>query len=346
MPDVHPAERNEGLPDLLRRLALETDLDAARSQIAREMRVAADAERAQVWLYDPQTESLAADARQESAAVGLTGYVARTGSGLTVDEVGGDPRYDPALDNDGGDPRERFLAWPLLDENESVFAVLTLARSPQAAPFGDEDRRQLDWMTRLLAPALARLADEARRTERHSAIRSDAAQLFRGEALESYHRGTEDEGHLLEIEPAWMRRAYAVILALFAAALLLSLVIRIDRDAEGGGVIRQGRLVAVIPARYRAELRPGLPLRFDLFSQPLLVGSVTPKIVPPSEARRLLGVDGAAFWSGSEPAVRVDAPLPAGGDDYGDGVAGRVRVRLGRERVLVALIPALRRLHV
>ena len=182
--------------------------------------------------------------------------------------------------------------------------------------------------------------------ERHSGIRSDAAQLFRGEALDSYHRGSSDEGHLLEIEPAWMRRAYGVILALFAAALLLAFLMHIDREAEGGGVIRQRRLVAVVPARYRSELRPAMPLRFELSSQPLAIRSVSTKIIPPSEARRLLGADGAALWTSPEAAVTFEAPLPAGGEDYGDGVAGRVRVRLGRERVLFALIPSLRRLHV
>ena len=70
------------------------------------------------------------------------------------------------------------------------------------------------------------------------------------------------------------------------------------------------------------------------------------KILAPSEARRLLGADGAAFWTSPEAAVRIDAALPAGRDDYSDGVTGRVRVRLGRERLLFALIPALRRLHV
>jgi hypothetical protein len=44
--------------------------------------------------------------------------------------------------------------------------------------------------------------------------------------------------------------------------------------------------------------------------------------------------------------VQIEAPLPAGRADLGDGVAGTVRVRLGRERLLFALVPALGRLHV
>jgi hypothetical protein len=167
-------------------------------------------------------------------------------------------------------------------------------------------------------------------------------KLFRGEALDEYQRGSEDAAHLLEIEPSWMRRAYVVIVALFGVALLFSALAHVDREAHGAGVVRQGRLVAVVPARYRSELRPSLPLRFELSAQPLAVESVSAKILAPSEARQLLGPDGAALWASPDTAVRIDAPLPTGGGDYGDGVAGRVRVRLGRQRVLFALIPALR----
>src|SRR5207237_10620225 len=95
--------------ELLRRIAGETDLTSALRQIALEAQAVADAERAQVWLYDVRSESLTAGTRRESAAVGLTSYVARTGCGLAVEELSGDPRYDPDLDNDSGDARERFL---------------------------------------------------------------------------------------------------------------------------------------------------------------------------------------------------------------------------------------------
>jgi len=174
----------------------------------------------------------------------------------------------------------------------------------------------------------------------------DGGDLFRREALDHYQRGSSDEGHLLEMEPAWTRWAYRVIVAFLGAMLLLAALIQVDREAAGGGVVRGGRLVAVVPARYRAELRAGLPLRFELTAKPLTVASASTKILSSTEARQLLGADGAAFWSSAEPAVRIDANLPAAiRDDYGDGVAGRVRVRLGRERFLFALIPALRGRH-
>lgn len=61
--------------------------------------------------------------------------------------------------------------------------------------------------------------------ERHSGVRPEAVKLFRAEALDAYHRGSTDEGHLLEIEPVWMRRAYAVILALLAAVVVFGVLV-------------------------------------------------------------------------------------------------------------------------
>ena len=61
--------------------------------------------------------------------------------------------------------------------------------------------------------------------ERPTAIREDWARLFRAEALQEYQRGHADEGHLLEIEQAWLVRAYRVLLGLLAVALLAGVVV-------------------------------------------------------------------------------------------------------------------------
>ncbi|HEX6085078.1 MAG TPA: hemolysin D, partial [Thermoanaerobaculia bacterium] len=64
--------------------------------------------------------------------------------------------------------------------------------------------------------------------------------LFRGEALEHYQRGQDDEAHVLELEPRWTRYTSRVIVALFAAALLYASLVHVDRYAEGTGVVRGG----------------------------------------------------------------------------------------------------------
>jgi hypothetical protein len=58
--------------------------------------------------------------------------------------------------------------------------------------------------------------------------------LFRAEALEQYARGRTDEGHLLELEPAWTRRAYFVIVALLAAALLFCALVYVVLGGAAG----------------------------------------------------------------------------------------------------------------
>lgn len=152
-------------------------------------------------------------------------------------------------------------------------------------------------------------------------VRNDVAQLFRGEALEHYQRGQDVEAHVLELEPKWTRYASRVIVALFLAALLFAARVRVDRYIDGVGVVRGGRLVAFVPARHQAKLRPSMPLRFEYAEGMLAVGTVGRQIVA--------GPAG--------PAVVVEATIDP--RRVGEGVSGRVRIHVGRERLLTLLVP-------
>jgi GAF domain-containing protein len=211
--------------DLLRRLGRESDLTLALRETIREMRMVADADRAQIWLYDERTESLTHDGQRESVVAGLTSYAVRTARSVAVERAGDDPRYDADVDSERGDPSERFMACPLVLSSR-VLGVLTLMRSAEGRPFGGDERQRVEWAASLLAPALGRLILEReleeRAAARHTAVRADVAQLFRGEALDQYQRGRPDEAHLLQVEPRWTRQAYRVVLALIGAALLFS----------------------------------------------------------------------------------------------------------------------------
>jgi len=147
-------------------------------------------------------------------------------------------------------------------------------------------------------------------------VRSDIEQLFRSEALEQYQRGRTDEGHVLEIEPRWMRLAPIVVIAAIATSVLFGALLRVDRVIEGTGVIRDGRVIASIATADRAHVRVGAPLRFERVSQPLTITATTPVIV---------------------------ATLPKG--TYRDGLTGRVFVHAGRERLGVALLRFVRGAH-
>jgi hypothetical protein len=78
-----------------------------------------DAARGYCLVHDPATQTLWSqddpdqDPRQQSAAVGLASFVARTGQPLQVDDVAQDPRYDPEADDPAGWGDERLLAVPV-----------------------------------------------------------------------------------------------------------------------------------------------------------------------------------------------------------------------------------------
>ncbi|HEX2831674.1 MAG TPA: hypothetical protein VHW00_01590 [Thermoanaerobaculia bacterium] len=240
-----------------------------------------------------------------------------------------------SLEETNGDLVERVV----FDDRELATIALRRRR-----PFDATERERLSWFASLLAPTLARLTFERDLEEHaakeHTAIRPDLARLFRGEALEQYQRGRTDEGHPLELEPAWTRHTYRLLLALFVVALLFSLFVRVDRHADGVGIVRGGRLVALLPARDRTALHRKQPLSFEYATERTAIATIDRTVVAATAARQLLGEDGPRLWRTTAPAIRIDAPLPS--HALGDGVTGRVRVQLGRERLLFVLIPPLR----
>jgi membrane fusion protein (multidrug efflux system) len=115
-------------------------------------------------------------------------------------------------------------------------------------------------------------------------------------------------------------------------------------------------VVALLPGGYLPQLQPGMKLRLELPGHPyvyrwLELGSVAGEVIGPAEARRLLGpVAGDAVPLEGALAV-VTAPLPSptfevAGESYAyrDGMPSRAEVRIRSERLLFALLPALKSL--
>ncbi|MCG8458153.1 MAG: HlyD family efflux transporter periplasmic adaptor subunit, partial [Holophagales bacterium] len=211
------------------------------------------ADRTAVWCFDPATDTLwrpadsdaVGEARRESAAAGLVGFVQRTGGTLSVERLGGDSRFDPDIDNDGGSVDERLLAVAVADSPEDVAAgmqaplgVVAAVRAGGDPPFGEAENALVERAAPRLRPLLGRFRQAAEAEAGGGTLRSETVEVFRAEALEHYSRDGAEHGHVLEISPAWMHRSIWMLLAAVVAALIYSLVGTVDEYASGVAVVR------------------------------------------------------------------------------------------------------------
>jgi multidrug efflux pump subunit AcrA (membrane-fusion protein) len=113
-------------------------------------------------------------------------------------------------------------------------------------------------------------------------------------------------------------------------------------------------VVAMLPGAYRPQLAPGMSLRFEVAGyryayQELVVDTVGAQIVGPNEVKRYLGAELADTVRVDGPMVLVEArpasnAFQADGRsfDFYDGMNGLAEARVRKQRILVALVPALR----
>ncbi|HSF43830.1 MAG TPA: GAF domain-containing protein [Thermoanaerobaculia bacterium] len=121
---------------------------------------------------------------------------------------------------------------------------------------------------------------------------------------------------------------------------------------EGGDPV----VLALLPGQYRPLLKPGMELRLELQGyrytyQHLTVTAVENEVIGPTEAKRYLGEEIADAVPLNGPVVLVSARLPSPTFQvegktrrFHDGMWAQAEVRVRSERVLVALVPALRAL--
>jgi len=118
----------------------------------------------------------------------------------------------------------------------------------------------------------------------------------------------------------------------------------------------QFSLLAFLPGNARPLLKIGMPLRMELMGfaysyQELTIDALGDEVVGPAEAKRFLGPDLGDALALSGPVVLVKANLPrrtftSDGRTfhYYDGTPAVAEARVRRRPILVAIIPALRRL--
>ncbi|MCP4656633.1 MAG: HlyD family efflux transporter periplasmic adaptor subunit [bacterium] len=250
----------QSILEMSHHLARESTVERAAILTAQAIERLIEADRAYCLIYDPATETLwtpqpgGAEERRESAAAGLVSFVIRTGTAVELEHVGVDPRYDPEADTDRGASDQRFLAVPVAtaergSAEHQVLAVAVALRDASRQPFSDRDRESLQLLTEQIAPTFARFVLQARldelNAERHGAMSTEAAKIFRPEALEHHTRGFQDQGHLLELSPDWIRWAYRLLLGVFVAAVLYSVLGSIHEYAPGLAVVRVEGLTEV-----------------------------------------------------------------------------------------------------
>jgi multidrug resistance efflux pump len=113
-------------------------------------------------------------------------------------------------------------------------------------------------------------------------------------------------------------------------------------------------VVAMLPAQYRPQLRPGLTLRFEVAGyryayQEMTITSVGEQIIGPNELQRYLGQELRDTVAVSGPLVLVEATPPAptftvDGEtfEYYHGMNGTADARVRTESILLSLVPGLR----
>jgi putative ABC transport system ATP-binding protein len=127
-------------------------LDRALRAFTRKLGQILDADRASLFLVDPERHELwltiAQEAEQGTTELripighGVAGYVARTGETARVDDAYADPRFDPALDRTTGFRTRAILAVPLTSTHGEVFAVAQLLNRHDGRPFDAADERR------------------------------------------------------------------------------------------------------------------------------------------------------------------------------------------------------------
>jgi putative ABC transport system ATP-binding protein len=132
--------------------AFRSMLDRALRAFTRKLGSLLDAERASLFLVDPEREELWLTVAEEAneavtelrvpAASGIAGHVVRTAETVRVADAYADARFNPEMDRRTGFQTRTIMAVPLLDARGEVFAVAQLLNRRDGRPFDDDDERR------------------------------------------------------------------------------------------------------------------------------------------------------------------------------------------------------------
>lgn len=222
-------EKADRILDLCVRMSMQTELASAGRLLIEAAREVLQTEVVECFVYDLDAETLSpigasnTDHCRYSAASGLVAYVARSGESICLDRVGGDSRYDCDIDAPLEMRNARFIAEPIMDLAGTPRAVLSALRSSEQVPFGVQEIRWIRALAECSAPTFGQIMLQDRvqalLAKRAEGIESQSG-IFRQEALEFRIRRWDQQGNVLAVMPAWLRRAFWLVLVLFSASLV------------------------------------------------------------------------------------------------------------------------------
>ena len=178
------------------------------------------------------TEAATDDA---SAMRGLVGYVAKTLRSVAVPRLSEDPRFDRAIDDPSAVGDERGLFHPIVGADGVAHVILVAIRGAKSPPFDDKTRRTIFELGTYWTPVFE---SHARQLEVQAALEDPdiADSPFRQEALDAYNEPKE-QGEVIRVNPDWIGYVYWGLLAVRVTAIIVSLIVKIGRYANGRAVI-------------------------------------------------------------------------------------------------------------
>ena len=131
-----------------RSISAVTDIDILLKVIAEETKIAIQADRCTVFMFDKEKNelwskvALGLDSQEIRfpADKGLAGYVVKTGEPLNIPDAYSDPRFNPDIDKETGYTTKTILCMPIKNNNkESIGAFQVLNKLCGVFTKGDED---------------------------------------------------------------------------------------------------------------------------------------------------------------------------------------------------------------
>lgn len=174
--------------------------------------------------------------REHRTTRGLASYVARTGRGLWILNVGQDWRYVAAIDDPGGDGSEQLLVAPICGADGAVHALVVAVRRAHRADFDARERGCMGLFIRCAGPMIEHLARHQELDEVLLEHEQREHEVFRVEALRERRAG-ERPGRAIRVTGAWVPVSYWLVLSFVIVGLGYLMFGRINIYSAGPAVV-------------------------------------------------------------------------------------------------------------